>query len=244
MRLISTDPDVPGVFAFGQLAVGVVAVGQLALGVIAVGQVARGVIAVGQAAIGVVAVGQGAIGLYHGTGMVALAGPRGYGLALHLLPRADREPPPDLPTALEPSDLLEGRVERGWLRAELRGDGARARAALVGASAEVDTSGLRSRLDSAWASGDDRVHLLVRAEAIATDVSYRESESRVRLVAEDAIPHRSRPWWRFTYGAPPKGAPRFPVTPLGAAVRSAGYAVAVLIVLLVTGLPLLRVLAR
>jgi hypothetical protein len=34
------------------------------------------------------------------------------------------------------------------------------------------------------------------------------------------------------------------VTPLGAAVRSAGYAVAVLIVLLVTGLPLLRVLAR
>lgn len=46
VRLLSTNPDVPGFFAFGQIAVGVIAVGQFALGVVAVGQVARGVIAI------------------------------------------------------------------------------------------------------------------------------------------------------------------------------------------------------
>jgi hypothetical protein len=242
VRLVSTNPDVPGVFAFGQIAVGVIAVGQFALGVVAVGQVARGVIAVGQAAIGVIALGQGAIGLYHGTGMVALAGPRGYGLALHLLPRAVREPPADLPTALEPSALLERRVERGWLRAELGATGGEARVALEGASGDVDTSALRGRLAAAWTEGNDRVHLLVRAEAVSSDLSYRASDPRVRLVAEDAIPHRSRPRWQFTYAAPPLGRPRFPVTPVSVTVRSIAYVLAAAVFVVVTLVPLLRAL--
>jgi hypothetical protein len=58
MRLVSTDPNEPGIFAVGQLAVGIFALGQLSLGVVAVGQLARGVFAFGQLAVGVVAIGQ------------------------------------------------------------------------------------------------------------------------------------------------------------------------------------------
>lgn len=240
MRLVSTDPDQPGIFAFGQFAVGVIAVGQLALGVVAIGQVARGVFALGQAAVGVFAVGQGAIGLYHGTGMVALAGPRGYGLALHLLPRVLREEPPLLPPAIAAAELLERRSERGWLHAKLLDGAGGARVVLEGASAPVDTAMLQGRLDAARAEGNDWVHLLVSAEADVDEAGYREAETKVRLVAEDAIPYPSKPPWRFAYGAPPKGTPRFPVTPLGAALRTSGFVVAALIVLVATFLPLAR----
>jgi hypothetical protein len=242
VRLVSTNPQEPGIFAFGQFAVGVVAIGQFSVGVVAIGQIARGVIAVGQVAVGVFAVGQAAIGLYHGTGMLALAGPRGYGLALHLLPRAQREPPPELPPATAPPELLERRQERGWLGAELGNEGGHARVALLGAGPAVDTSELQARLDAARAEGNDRVHLLVRAELESDEVGYRESETRVRLVAEQAIAYRSKPRWRFSYGAPPKGAPRFPVTLVGGALRSTAYVVVVAIVVIAALRPLFQAL--
>lgn len=240
MRLISTDPQHPGIFAFGQFAVGVVAIGQIALGVIAIGQVARGVFCVGQAALGVFCVGQGSVGLYHGTGMVALAGPRGYGLALHLLPRAQREPPPLLPTATPPADLLERRAERGWLYAKLQPGAPHARAVLEGTSAAVDTAALQAQLDTARAEGNDWVHLLVRTERETDETNYRKAESRMRLVAEEALPYRSTPPVTFLYGAPPKGVPRFPLTPLSVSLRSLGYLAIVVLVVFATFLPLAR----
>lgn len=240
MRLISTDPQHPGLFAFGQFAVGVVAIGQIALGVIAIGQVARGVFCVGQAAIGVFCVGQGSVGLYHGTGMVALAGPRGYGLALHLLPQIQREPPPLLPTATPPADLLERRAERGWLYAKLQPGSPHARAVLEGTTATVDTAALQPQLDAARAEGNDWVHLLVRAERETDETNYRKAESHVRLVAEEAIPYRSNPPVAFLYGAPPKGAARFPVTPLAGALRSMGYLAMVALVVFFSFVPLLK----
>jgi thioredoxin reductase len=37
VRILSTDPDVPGIFAIGQVATGVFACGQMATGLIAIG---------------------------------------------------------------------------------------------------------------------------------------------------------------------------------------------------------------
>ena len=81
MDWVSTDPDRPGVFAFGQQAYGVFAFGQLACGVVAIGQVARGVIAIGQGAVGIVAIGQAALGVLYAGGMIAIGG-RGFGICL------------------------------------------------------------------------------------------------------------------------------------------------------------------
>jgi hypothetical protein len=94
VRIVSTDPEQPGVFAIGQEARGIFALGQMATGVVAVGQLARGVIVVGQLAIGVVAVGQGAVALGWGGGMIGVVG-RGFGIVLKLAPRyrADRGRP-------------------------------------------------------------------------------------------------------------------------------------------------------
>lgn len=240
MRLISTDPQHPGIFAFGQFAVGVVAIGQIALGVVAIGQVARGIFCVGQAAIGVFCIGQGSIGLYHGTGMIALAGPRGYGLALHLLPQIQREPPPLLPTATPPADLLERRADRGWLYAKLQPGAPHARAVLEGTNAAVDTAALQSQLDAARTEGNDWVHLLVRAERETDKTNYRKAESHVRLIAEEALPYRSSPPVTFLYGAPPKGAPRFPVTLVSLTLRSFGYLAIVALVVFFSLMPLAK----
>ena len=85
MRFVSNDP--------GEL--GFIAVGQFATGVIAVGQVARGVIAIGQLAFGLVAIGQCAVGIFYATGMLAVAGRKGWGLGFPFIASigAARVPP-------------------------------------------------------------------------------------------------------------------------------------------------------
>lgn len=136
MDIISTDPERPGVFAFGQSAWGIFALGQLSSGVIAIGQVATGVIAIGQGAVGIVAIGQGALGVLYGGGMIAVGG-RGFGVCLKVLPkielhRFERPSLPPLSTIEELSDVLPGApTERGWVLAEVKDgalliDGARA----------------------------------------------------------------------------------------------------------------------
>ncbi|MCA9682233.1 MAG: hypothetical protein KC457_08560 [Myxococcales bacterium] len=113
MRLLSTDPDEPGVFAVGQVAYGIVALGQMATGVIAIGQVARGVIAIGQGAIGLIAVGQGAIGLYAGLAMLGIFG---RGFPLPVVPKLPR--PRQLPGTTDLSQVRMGYGD-GWIEAEL-----------------------------------------------------------------------------------------------------------------------------
>ena len=119
MRLISTDPDEPGIFAFGQFAYGVVAIGQVATGIFTIGQLSIGVIAVGQGATGLIAVGQGAVGLLYAVAMVGV-GARGFGGVLPLLPgvKVQRFERPELPP-LSPLVAFE-RESAGHLLAQIK----------------------------------------------------------------------------------------------------------------------------
>jgi hypothetical protein len=116
MRIISVDPEVPGVFAIGQFAYGIIAVGQMATGVIAIGQVARGVVAIGQLAIGFVAIGQLAFGLFAG---VAMLGVFGRGFPLGLVPRLGK--PRQLPPTTKAGNLRTSYGD-GWIEAEIGTD--------------------------------------------------------------------------------------------------------------------------
>jgi hypothetical protein len=123
--IVSTDPERPGIFAFGQFAWGIFALGQMASGVIAIGQVATGVIAIGQGAVGIVAIGQGALGVLYAGGMIAVGG-RGFGVCLKVLPkielqRFERPSLPPLSTIEELADAEPGaQMERGWVLAEVK----------------------------------------------------------------------------------------------------------------------------
>lgn len=122
MRMVSTDPSEPGIFA----------VGQVAFGVVALGQVAAGVIAIGQGAVGLVAIGQGAVGLYYGGAMLGIFG---RGFPLGLVPRFP--PPRTLPPTTDLSQVRVGYGD-GWVDAELGTGRSGAPTLLIGgASAEV-----------------------------------------------------------------------------------------------------------
>ena len=101
-----------------------IAIGQVSLGVISIGQVARGIFCVGQGAVGVVCAGQGALGLWHASGLLGIAGQRGYGIILHTLPRLVREAPPELaaPTPIDKhlaTLLVGGHREDLWNGADI-----------------------------------------------------------------------------------------------------------------------------
>jgi len=113
MRLLSTDPGEPGVFAVGQEAYGVIAIGQFATGVIAIGQMARGVIAIGQVAVGLVVVGQLGFGLFAG---IAMLGVFGRGFPIPLVPKLPR--PRELPPTTELGHIRMGYGD-GWVDAHL-----------------------------------------------------------------------------------------------------------------------------
>jgi hypothetical protein len=233
MRIVSTDPDHPGIFAFGQVAVGVVAFGQLALGVIAVGQVARGIVCLGQGAVGVVAVGQGAVGLWHGTGMMGLAGQTGYGLVLHLLPRLVRERPHELPppTALEA--LLDGSARQGWVDCRLSATGV-----LEPRVARIDASRIAPQLAAAARDGCDRAHVLVSANLTADPSGYREAHTHIELLAEQVIAHHTRLPAHLAYGVPPRGRPGSRASTAAILLRSVGWLIAAALVGLISVWPL------
>lgn len=239
MRIVSTDPNHAGVFAFGQVAVGIFAFGQAALGVVAIGQLARGVFCLGQGAIGVVAVGQGAVGLWHGTGMLAIAGQRGYGLALHLLPRIVTEPKPELPAPTAIDALVQRTQETGWLAATLLPTG------LLepdGAGVLIDVSNVHARLLAAARNGMDRAHVKVRANVVPDVSGYRSGSARVELVAEDVITHSSRVKRYLAFGVPPAGKPGSATTKLMIAARLFVWVMAVALVTIVSFLPLVDAL--
>lgn len=224
MRIVSTDPNHAGIFAFGQVAVGIIAFGQAALGVVAVGQLARGFFCLGQGAIGIVAVGQGAVGLWHGTGMIAIAGQRGYGLALHLLPRIVTEPRPELPAPTPIEALVERTQDTGWLMAKLLPSG------LVepdDQQVRIDTSNVFAQLRTQASKGLDRAHLKVRANMVPDAAGYRSGRSHVELVAEEAIAYSSHVKRYLAFGVPPAGKPGGPTSTLMIAVRLVVWMMAV-----------------
>ena len=190
MDWVSTDPDRPGVFAFGQQAYGVFAFGQLACGVVAIGQVARGVIAIGQGAVGIVAIGQAALGVLYAGGMIAIGG-RGFGICLKLLPkiRFERFVRSSIPPVSSLTEIEASSARRGWMLAEIE-DGALAfedRDATVELSEEARATlaqGVRDRHTHAC------VTVKIEERTVQADAGYREAAPRERV----AVGARMNTW--------------------------------------------------
>lgn len=182
MRIISTDPDEPGVFAFGQVAYGIFALGQIATGVIAIGQVARGVVAIGQGAIGVVAIGQGAFGVLYGGGMIAVGG-RGFGLALKMLPKIaiERFARPALPPLSTFAELSTRSRGPAWVLARIVDGGL----SVDGAPLAIEpTAKLTEQLRDAIEAGHTHACVTVDVEErdLPTQGGYREAAPRERVL--------------------------------------------------------------
>jgi hypothetical protein len=105
-----------GVIAVGQFATGVIAIGQVATGVIAVGQVARGGIAIGMASFGIVSIGMASFGLLNTFAMVGVAGRKGAGLVIELVPKLSRKRV--LPRTSSAQEIWSS-GQPGWVRATL-----------------------------------------------------------------------------------------------------------------------------
>jgi hypothetical protein len=245
VRILSTNPNEPGVFAVGQEAVGIFALGQLALGVVAVGQLSRGVVAVGQLSVGVFCIGQGAVGLFHGTGMLAIAGQQGFGLALHLLPRLVAEPPPQLELPTPVASLLGGAASYGWIPMSIVATpGGVSAVADEAPGLAVDLRAVRAALEEGHASGCDRAHVRVRVDVTVDPSGYRAAQREVTLVAEQLVAHRTRPRRHLAYGVPPVGKSGGRAGTTEIALRTLGWLIALALVSLVTFAPLAEALLR
>lgn len=181
MRIFSTDPNEPGIFAIGQVAVGVFAFGQLSVGVIAIGQLARGVIAIGQVAVGFVAVGQGALGVLWAGGMGAVGG-RGFGLCLKILPKIvlEKFERPQLPPVGTVRDVVE--QGRGWVLARIK-DG---RLHVDGEPVDYALSDqAKAELAKAIQAEHNHACLTMRAEdrVLDQDAGYRQAVERERVLS-------------------------------------------------------------
>jgi hypothetical protein len=115
-RIFDAGQHAHGFIAVGQVATGFIAIGQSALGVIAIGQVARGGIAIGQASFGIVSVGMVSGGLLGTVALGGVAGRKGAGFVLELLPRLTRQRV--LPSTSSAQEIWSS-GEPGWLRAML-----------------------------------------------------------------------------------------------------------------------------
>ncbi len=115
-RFFDAGQHAHGFIAVGQIATGFIAIGQFATGVIAIGQVARGVVAIGRASFGIVSIGMASAGLFSAFAMVGVAGRKGAGLVVELLPKLTRKRA--LPRASSAAELWAN-GEPGWVRATL-----------------------------------------------------------------------------------------------------------------------------
>lgn len=190
MRLLSTNPDEPGVFAIGQVATGIFAFGQMATGVIAIGQLARGVVAVGQLAVGFVAVGQACYAPLWGGGMVGITG-RGFGFVLKMLPkyRPDFGAPEGWATC---GGLIDAREKgQGLVRAQIRSH------ALYGEDGQPLDLLVGPFAAPALAQAEDSQAIVhVAAESVQdTDGTYREAPQTHQVLRAQAItPWKRWPW--------------------------------------------------
>lgn len=240
MRLLSTDPSEPGVIAVGQVAVGIFAFGQSAHGIVAIGQLARGVVAVGQLAIGVVALGQGAVGLWFGTGMVGIAGQRGYGLVLHTLPRLVAEPAPARPPTVPVARLLAREVTTGWVAARIARDANGLRVVAVDDAVDIVTRDVDAELVRAAAVGLDAAHVEVRVNVIEeAGANYRYAPAHAELVATQLLAYPSKPRRRLSYASAPRDELGYaPPSTVSIVLRSIAWALALMLWCGVVGWPL------
>ena len=208
MRLFSTDPNEPGVFAVGQEAFGVFALGQLACGVVAVGQVARGVIAVGQVAVGVVALGQASLGILWAGGMIGVGG-RGFGIVLKLLPKVvvERFLRPVLPPLSSLETLANTEAERAWVLAQVE---AGPRLTVDGKPLALERrAGVDEQLRAAVEAGHTHACITVDAEERVRpqEGGYREAAPHEQVL----VAARLKSWRE----APPKVHLEGPLTGIG-----------------------------
>jgi hypothetical protein len=115
-RFFDAGQNAHGFIAVGQFATGFLAIGQSALGVIAIGQLARGVVAIGQASFGIVSIGMVSGGLLGAVAMGGIAGRKGVGFVLELLPKWKRQHV--LPATTSAADVWATN-EPGWVRASI-----------------------------------------------------------------------------------------------------------------------------
>ena len=115
-RIFDAGQHAHGFIAIGQSATGFIAIGQTALGVIAIGQLARGALAIGQAAFGIVSIGMVSGGLLGTVAIAGVAGRKGAGFVLELLPKLTRQR--TLPTTTSAHAVWTS-GEAGWVRATL-----------------------------------------------------------------------------------------------------------------------------
>jgi hypothetical protein len=190
VRILSTNPDEPGIFAIGQVATGIFAFGQMATGVIAIGQLARGVVAVGQLAIGFVAIGQACYSVIWGGGMVGITG-RGFGFVLKTIPKY--RPDGGAPSGYEACVLLDEVRTKGFglVHARIRDhrlvdeDGT----PLAVEPTEPTAAMLQSSEDS-----EALVNVAAEVES-ETDGTYREAPHLHRILrAQSLRTYRRWPW--------------------------------------------------
>lgn len=191
MRLFSSSPSEPGVFA----------VGQFATGIFVLGQFGRGIFVVGQFAIGVFAIGQFAVGLLWALGQFAVGGRTlGFMLDLGLLPRL-RWPweDPALPESLPGAELLSGRHERAWGRARLQksDSGVFFESAGQTLPVELTNAGLVNEVEQSLREGvKEGLFWVERVEDRATgDVSsYREAAPQKKILVSSRFQPIKRIW--------------------------------------------------
>ena len=233
MQLFSNDPDVPGVFAFGQVATGIFVLAQFGTGLVVIGQFGRGVIVLGQFAVGFIAVGQFAVGLIETGGMFAVGGRSIFGLPLlALMPRFrwPRSAPQDAKRETALSDIRNGDVDAGWVRVRLarENDGLVVRTVesfgREALEATMDAAIVRALCDELDA-GRDEVLVGLLAETARTDTSggFRDAPATVRRLSVESVLAILAPGWRTPFlGAATVDAEK-PMSVLAGSLRIAAW---------------------
>lgn len=209
MQLFSSDPNVPGVFAVGQMATGVFVLAQFGTGVFVVAQFGRGVFVLGQFAVGFVAVGQFAAGIISTGGMGAIGGRSFFGLPmLALLPRLrwPFAPQTPLPTETTLAALTSGEVEEGFVRVRVAREAGRlvARTSESGGkellAAELDAAVVRALGDEADAGrGEALVGVLAETRRADDGAGFRDAPPLTRHLSVQTVQAILPPVWRTPF---------------------------------------------
>ena len=209
MRLFSADPNVPGVFAVGQMATGVFVLAQFGTGIFVVAQFGRGVFVLAQFAVGFVAVGQFAAGIISTGGMGAVGGRSFFGLPMFaLLPRFrwPRETTSPLATETTLAALTSGEVDEGFVRVHVAREAGRlvARTGESGGKdllvAELDAAVVRALGDEVDAGRKEAlVGLLAEEHRSDEGTSFRDAPAVTRVLSAQTVEAILPPVWRTPF---------------------------------------------
>jgi hypothetical protein len=209
VQLFSSDENVPGVFAVGQVATGIFVLAQFGTGVFVIAQFGRGVFVLAQFAVGFVAVGQFAAGVFSTGGMGAIGGRSFFGLPMIALlprlrwPRAEAGP---APTETTLAAIASGEVDEGLVRVHVARDEGRlvVRTAESGGTqlldAAMDFAVVRALGDEADAGRHEAlVGLLAETRRKEESGGFRDAPEAVRHVSVQTVQPIVPPEWRTPF---------------------------------------------